>query len=71
MATSMDELMSRCNELGIINVEHNGALSTDIITDAIASTENILNSVGFADMEIDWSEPLSKEELFNFLDTLE
>lgn len=43
VATSMDELMGRCKELGIVNVEYNGALSTDIMTSVIISV----------DMEID------------------
>lgn len=44
MKKSMDELMKRCEDLGILNIEAAGELSEELITDVISSTENLLNS---------------------------
>lgn len=48
MKKSMDELMKRCEELGIINIETAGELSENLINDVISSTENLLNSFDLA-----------------------
>ena len=45
MKKSMDELMKRCEDLGILNIEAAGELSEELITDVISSTENLLNSL--------------------------
>lgn len=48
MKKSMDELMKRCEDLGILNIEAAGELSEELITDVISSTENLLNSLDLA-----------------------
>lgn len=37
-----EEKQSKLNELGIVSIEASGELSSGLITDAIASTENLM-----------------------------
>lgn len=48
MEKSMDELLRKCEDLGIINIEAAGELSEDLINDVISSTETLLESFDFS-----------------------
>lgn len=48
MKKGVDELLEKCEDLGIINIETAGELSKDLLNDAILSTEHLLQSFDFS-----------------------
>lgn len=48
MKKGIDELLEKCEDLGIINIETAGELSKDLLNDVILSTEHLLQSFDFS-----------------------
>ncbi len=44
------DVQKKLDELGILNIEAYGELSSEIIQDAITSTEKLLSSINLADI---------------------
>lgn len=65
MKKGVDELLEKCEDLGIINIETAGELSKDLLNDAILSTEHLLQSFDFSQITDEVNSRFSCQEILD------